>query len=351
MKILIVGYDYFHYAQSLVNACQLLGHEATRLQVRNFSEVEKSRWRVRAVKLGLKHLEKTYKETQEQNFIAFADAFQPDICIVLNGNCVGTGFLSAMKQRGIQLILFMIDSLQENDYKKFAGQLPNYDRLFSYESTDRTAYPEYDIRYLFIGYDETIFYPEIGCRQDIDISFIGLLDKGRMAALEKIAEYAARNNKTFFVHTKPYKERHIVHKIKNHFKRKKFRQEYPFLSKFLYDSLVVNNNLADVYRRSKICINIHKDHGCHTDANPRTFEILGCQSLQLVDAGHLNRLTLENGKHLVECTDAEDFCQKVEYYLTHDGARESIAAAGQQTVAGQYRMRDTVSVLLDNIKN
>lgn len=349
MKILIIGYDYFHYAQSIVNACNLLGHEATRIQVRNFSEVEKSRWKVQMVKLGFRSLEKEYEKKQEQGYIDFADSFQPDICIVLNGNCVRAGFLSAMQARGVKLVLFMIDSLQEKDYKKFSSQLPYYNEIYSYESTDKDAYPEMDIKYLFIGYDETIFYPESECNnKNIDISFVGLLDKNRLAVLEKVAEYAEKHNKNFFIHTKPYKQRHLLHKIKNHFKREKFKENYPYLSKFLLNSSVCNEDLADVYRNSKICINIHKDHGSHTDANPRTFEILGCHSFQLVDTGHLKQLKLESGKHLIEFCNANDLCKKIDYYLKHSEEREQIASAGYEFAFNHYRMRSTMKILLED---
>lgn len=349
MKIMIIGYDYFHYAQSLVNACNLMGHEAIRLPVYNFSEVEQQHWKIRMVKLGFQKFEKAYEEIQKNHFIDKVDTFMPDVCIVLNGNSVKEGFLSAVREHGIKLILFMIDSLQEENFQTFLSQMKFYDKVFSYESTDKLICPEFNINYMFIGYDETIFNPENDKNKDIDISFVGLLDKNRLKLLENVAEYADTNRKNFFVHTKPYKENHIFHKIKNYFRRKEFNKKYPFLSKFLVDSTVCNNDLANVYQRSKICINIHKDHGSHTDVNPRTFEILGCRSFQLIDQGHLNNVEIQSGRHLLEYADANDLCKKIDYYLNNESDREAIAWEGCHLVSQKYTMQECMKKILEEI--
>lgn len=347
MKIMIVGYDYFHYAQSVVNACNLMGHQAMRLPVYKFSEVERQQWKIRMVKLGFRQFEQVYEQKQDNDLIEKIDKFNPDICIVLNGNSVSKYVLSRIKERKIKLILFMIDSIQEENLQKFISQMFFYDKIFSYESTDGLICPELDINYMFIGYDETLFNSNQDDKsKDIDISFIGLLDKNRSDLLERVAEYAFKCGKSFFVHTKPYKQNHIFHKLKNFFKHIKFKKRYPYLSKVLLNTVVCNHDLADVYKRSKICINIHKESGSHTDVNPRTFEILGCKTFQLIDQGHLKNIELKSGDHLVEYINERDLCEKINYYLHHETEREAIALAGQQLVQEKYTMKECVEKIL-----
>ena len=347
MKIMVIGYDYFHYCQSLVHAYEALGHEVQRLSVQDFQNVEKKHWKIRLVKLGLRSLEKKYERQQEQTFIQKVDAFKPDVCILLNGNCLQTSFLLAVKKRQIKLILFMIDSLQECGFKKFLSRITYYDKIFSYESTDKDQLNAKNIEYLPIGYDETMFYPMSGNEtKDIDISFVGVLDKKRLNFLEKIAEYASKANKKFVIHTKTYKEKHLWHKIKNQYKENKFKLKYPFLSKIIIPQSVYNEDLADIYRRSKICLNIYRDTGHHTDVNPRTFEIMACESFQLLDCGHLKNVKIESGKHVLEFDDLQDLCEKIDYYLNHDQERVSIANAGCLLVQEKYKMLHTAKQIL-----
>lgn len=48
-----------------------------------------------------------------------------------------------------------------------------------------------------------------------------------------------------------------------------------------------------------------KSNKLHTGPNPRTFEISGSRVFQLIDAGHLNFIHLENRRHLVKYQNIE----------------------------------------------
>ena len=49
----------------------------------------------------------------------------------------------------------------------------------------------------------------------------------------------------------------------------------------LLNGSVPPETAADIYQRSKICLNIHGNGS--TGVNPRTFEILACGAMEMVD--------------------------------------------------------------------
>jgi spore maturation protein CgeB len=329
-------------------ACEKLGHEVLPLVLPEFKEAN-AYWKVRAAKLGLSFIEENFFCTINQSFIDQAEKFKPDICIVMNGKGIQPFFLNFLREQKIKSILYMSDSIQSGGFNKYFTNLPLYDRIFSYEPSD-TSFNS-NIQYVFLGYDEEIFYPNpITTEKEIDISFVGLLDADRMKVLEKVAQYADKANKRFIVHTNPlFGKQDVLHLLRDTLRKRKFISQYPFLYNVLIDTPVYGKDLAEVYRNSKICINIHRDSRIHSGINPRTLEILGCRSFQMVDYGHLDRVELTSGKHISEFEDETDLCGKIDYFLKNRQERELIAAAGHQLAKQKYTMSECVKIMIDNL--
>lgn len=351
MKIVIVGFEYFHYCRSLVNACRVLGYEVLYLEIKDYKDIEQQSWRKQAVKLGYKYFEKEYEKSQEERFIKTISEFKPDVCIAFNGLYIPKGLLLAMQKQNVKRILFLADTIQGDGFRSVVPTLPLYNCIFSYESTDciflSKQFP--DVKYMFLGYDEKLFFPsEQNLQKEIDISFIGTAIPNRLEILEAVSRYAHDNKKKLVIHIRPiFKEHHILHKIKNYFKRNKFRKNFPYFSKYAIEKPIYNQALVDVYRKSRICLNIHSSEDMHTDANPRTFEILGCKSFQLVDCNHLKNVGIMPGHHLVEFKDSDDLCKKIDYYLQHIRERETIAISGYEIAKKEYTMSRAVKKMLE----
>ena len=356
MKVLIVGVDYFHYATSLVKACEMSGNQVKNIWITEFRESKNDYWKIRANKLGFRSFEKNYNTKMNRDFIKEVESFKPDLCIIINGKDVNMEFLITLKKLSVKTALFMIDSIQFDCFRHSLNQISYYDKVFSYEPSDinflLTNYAYKSAKYLFLGYDETIFQvSEKNKEKEIDICFVGVLNKKRFNLLEKVAQYADQNNRKMVVYTHPlYPEKNVLHKIRNYFRANKIKSKYPFLTKFLIDTPVYNEKLADLYRRSKICINIHSEGSLHTGPNPRTFEILGCGSFELVDFNHLHQVELESGKHLVEFESEDDLCGKIDYYLTYGKEREYIADNGHKLAKEKYTMSKCVENILMEIE-
>lgn len=348
MKVMILGWWYYHYAKSVCRACEKLGHEVLPLVLPEFKEAN-DYWKVRAAKMGLSFIEDNFFQKINQNFIDQAKEFRPDICIVMNGKGVHASFLSFLRDQKIKSILYMNDSIQSGGFDKYFTNLPFYDRIFSYEPSDTLFNAK--IQYVFLGYDDDIFYPQQPPGdKEIHISFVGLLDADRMKLLEKVAQYADKENKRFVVHTNPlFGKRDILHLPRNIVRKKRFMAKYPYLYKVLVDTPVYGQDLADIYRNSKICINIHRDSRLHSGINPRTLEILGCGSFQLLDHGHLDKVELKSGEHVIEFKDEMDLCNKIDYFFKNGQEREAIAEAGHTLAKQKYTMSECVKIMINSL--
>ncbi|MSU09058.1 glycosyltransferase family 1 protein [Veillonellaceae bacterium WCA-693-APC-5D-A] len=117
---------------------------------------------------------------------------------------------------------------------------------------------------------------------------------------------------------------------------------------------ILGQDLRKLYNGSKICLNINqgtRNPEWHTGVNPRTFEIMGCNSFELIDAGHLDFVDIVAGRDIIEFSGKEDLVKKIDYYLSHDDERKSIAANGYKIVKEKYTSSAIVKTLLHKIES
>lgn len=114
----------------------------------------------------------------------------------------------------------------------------------------------------------------------------------------------------------------------------KFKIKHPYLHKFVVNKRITAQEAANIYKRTRINLNIHIPK--HTGFNCRTFEILGNGNFELCDQQNLDYIYFEDGKHIVFYKNKSDLLKKIEYYLTHDKEREKIANQGGIYVNKQY---------------
>jgi spore maturation protein CgeB len=91
---------------------------------------------------------------------------------------------------------------------------------------------------------------------------------------------------------------------------------------------VFNRDKARAFLGAKIVVNsLH--YGEVWGVNARTFEAAGIGAFQLVDWRPGLRQLFEDGKEIVSFSDIEDLRRKIDYYLTHEEERCTIAHAGK----------------------
>lgn len=346
-EILFIGHSALHYPKSFFNALILLGFKVVEPE---YLEYQKPNHFLRI--FGTKQHEHKFLEKQNQIYIDAVKQTKPKFIFIVNDHQTNTRFFEYCHKNNIPIYGYFTDSVRWCDYG--VKHMHWYTGIYSYEPTDSKTIFRDDlyIKYLPIGFDSTIFNEEsLTPRKNLyDICFVGALDKRRLEILETVAKHAYQHNYKLVVYTAIQLK--YIDNIwvlpKTLARRLKFNIKYKYLMKSIINKPIGVAELAELYRSSKICLNIHLGTypGMHTGANPRTFEILACRAMQLIDADHLTHTTLKHGQHLDEFSDNRDLCEKIDLYLTDDKLRTTVAANGLQEVTANYSVVDLVTQLL-----
>jgi spore maturation protein CgeB len=341
MKILVTFLPFMNYGQSIVNSLRQLGHDVIAVNMIYFSDqcnyIERKLY-----KIGATFLETNYRKTWNKNFIDVCDKFQPEIVLTLNFKLFEHTTLHKLKKCGTKLILWMTDSIQRSFIKDYdyEGKLGYFDNIYCFEEQDLGYLKDrYGLNsyYCPMGYDEDIYFPDSKTTQDIDISFVGSVSKQRSEILQVVAKYAKQNSLNMQVFGKWWTKKYFWKEIK-------FARQYSPLNNYYYNGIAPLET-AKIHKRSKICLNIHIP--VHTGLNPRTFEILGTGSFELMDARKNISGLIRPDTDLVMYKDIDELLNKIEYYLSNDKERQKIANTGYEWVKERY----TIKQMAKNIVN
>jgi len=119
------------------------------------------------------------------------------------------------------------------------------------------------------------------------------------------------------------------------------------LAKF-YHGWVKDEEIMQIYSRSKIVVNIDQQIPEEKGLNLRPFEATAAGSFLLNDPikDDIFRL-FEDGKEVVVFKDAEDLRNKVRYYLDHEEEREKIARAGFERTKKEHIYQDRLKQMFE----
>ena len=318
MRILVVGPSYQNQPKSIAGALSRLGHDVQICPLTEFY-VGCTYWQRKFYKLGIKTVEEKYNKKQAAVLELMCNQFDPDLVFILNGLMISPLALESIKNT--KKILWMWDSLAR--CPKLEEILPYFENVFVFEWGDVEKLKDRGIhaRYLPLGYDEQIFYPQER-RRDIDISFIGVPNEDRLEILNKVSQYAEKKKLNMFVGGPWYSTRHF-------WKKKKISTKYPSLYRYIHNRIIKPEEAADIYNRSKICLNINVAE--HKSLNPRSFEIMATKSLMLMN-GDIDFRGLIHEDDYVSFVDGNDVIGKIEQIISDEAYRESVALNGYRTV-------------------
>ena len=109
-------------------------------------------------------------------------------------------------------------------------------------------------------------------------------------------------------------------------------------------------DVANVYRRSRIVINIGRDD-FPQDANLRVFEVLASGALLLTSLPtELTQLGFQDGIHFVGYTEAAELSRLVRKYLADESARSGIAEAARGLALAEHTYDRRVDLLLARLE-
>ena len=323
MNVLITGPTNYEYSKCIVDEFKKMGHEVSFYPMEDFYTVGSSYLERKAYKLGWKSLKEQYDRKWEDGLYAMCERYRPEMLLFLNGMMLSEQLLERLKD--YRKIWWLWDSLHRMGEIAY-GWIPYFDRIavFEYEDVETVSTYGKDAIYLPLGYSEA--YENVTARaKDIDISFIGMPNARRLDLLAKLSETAYSNQWKMYVGGRWYDERWP-------WKRKRFAKKYPHLIQCIDNQIIPMEKAADIYARSKICVNINTEE--HKSINPRTFEILAAGAMMIYDADDLKCNMLEGSRDYVSFSDAGDLIENCRYYLAHEEERRCIATRGQEENKG-----------------
>lgn len=235
-----------------------------------------------------------------------------------------------------KIVFWHVDPVKNLPEEKLAcaGGYP----IFVYDMESQRYLEERGIvaTYCPVGYNRAYHRPEQLVTQDIDISFVGSPYKKRLEILEPLARAAEEHGWTFRVFGPFFETRYF-------WKRQAFRFRYPYLFRHLTNGTMASEEIADIYHRSKICLNLH---GNGSDGvNPRTFEVLASGAMELIDE-RFDYDILQPGRDVAVFSDVENLIDQVEWYLRHEEERRAMAGHGWQKIHGVRSMESCLQMLL-----
>lgn len=286
---------------------------------------------------------KYYQQTREEviarikdyDVILFINLFYDDEYFI-------QGELAEILKQKDTRILF-VDSIKTIDQK--ITFFDCFKQIWSFEEQDIAYGKEkfgVDIKYVPIGTAYNMYLQDKEYVKDIDVCFVGIATKKRLDYLDAIAEYCDQNKLKFFV------AGHFWHNnnwLNYQIGQWKFTRKYPVLAKYVKNRFIVPRDLAQIYARSKIVLNINVEY--HKSLNQRCFDVMVCDSLLLNDKQEVGNLPLVDGRDFVMCDDAIDMVDKLDFYMQHNAERMMIANNGKAKAEKKFLFKQTLEKLLE----
>ncbi len=292
----------------------------------------------RLYKLGYRAAEKIYDKNLVAALKTKCAEFQPDCVLILNGAQIPAAVQKFLAQ--YKVIAWLWDSIHGGQNLSNVIDLADEIFCFEYEDLKSLAAKNKFARYLPLGANDKIYFPR-ECERDVDISFVGLASKERLFLLNKICARACEKNWSVKIGGIFYDDKHF-------WKKYLFRRRQPALAKFLENRIFAPAEVAELYRRSKICVNINT--AAHKSLSPRTFEICATKSFQLMNSGQNSHGLMDFETDLATFSGAGDLLDKIEFYLANEPLRKKIAVAGYNSVIKNCTMKKSVEKLFAESK-
>ncbi len=159
------------------------------------------------------------------------------------------------------------------------------------------------------GVDTEIFYPK-ETKKKWDITFVGSRTWGRKRFFDALKRRGIKVNL--------------------------FGRGFPF-------GPVYSGNLAQIYRESKIVLNLCRPGG---GFSVRVFQAMGTGSMMLSGYSEDLQLVFHRGRHLDWFHNTDECARLIRYYLQNEKEREQIAYTGMQYVNSNYSWEKTAERII-----
>ena len=132
----------------------------------------------------------------------------------------------------------------------------------------------------------------------------------------------------------------FIHKVGQYF-------NIPYLKSFKKNRVSFKEE-RQIYRSSTVSVNIHENYQKKfgRDFNDRTFRILFYGGFEITDEVNSMHKYFKNGKDIIIAKNAEDWLEKINYYLKYPEKRLPIMKAGRENVLNNHTYHNRVNQFL-----
>lgn len=276
-----------------------------------------------------------------------AEQHSVDLMLALNGVVLPLDQVDAVRQKGIKTAIWFTDDPYYTDWTIEIA--PHYDYIFTLEINCVSLYRKIGCKhvyYLPFAMNPKIFYPQyVEYPSQLDVAFVGTAYWNRVKAIDKMATFLKKKS---FLISGWWWDR---------------LQNYSSLKPFIQlDEWMSGEQTALCYNRARMIINMHREsddvtinhNGLKLPAdsiNPRTFEISGCHTLQLIDhRSELSQFYIPD-KEVVVYHSVQELEELIEYYLNHTEEMQEIAYRGFKRTIRDHTYIHRLEALLNHIFN
>lgn len=277
------------------------------------------------------------------NIVQHAQNSKPDLFLVFHGFCnpIPKSTIEAIRDMGIKTVIWFTDDPYYTDLTKTLA--PWYEHVFTQEINCISYYHDIgcnSVHYVPLAVNEKIFFPKsVELQYQTDILFVGVAFDNRIRLFDSIAQYLLKKNVRIIG---PWWERmHNYYLLKD-------KIELVWKSP---------EETANYYRGAKIVINLHREHNDSANnqnskninaisINPRTLEVAACGAFQLTDERPGLSCFYTVGKDIDIYHSSEELVQKIDYYLTHEHIRETLAKNALVKTTKENTFKNRVEQLL-----
>lgn len=279
-----------------------------------------------------------------RKLIKTLEANKPEILVVIKGTSLLPETLRRLKKSlpSLTLILWAQDSVTR--YPIVLSGIQLYDLVFVFEPSDVEFLTKRGVeaRYLPMGFDPAIYRPlrEAPKKKVWNAVFVGEGRPERCSALELLGKRLSSLDRRLNIG--------IFGDRWDQFERRLMDSSGDRISWAIHDCNCPPDDVNRIYNESEICLNLHHPQS-KEGLNPRTFEIPGAGSLEIVDKRPALHSMFEEGKEIVSFDSFENLSSEIVSLLDDPGGRAKIADSGHQRAIKEHTFSHRVKEILSRL--
>lgn len=286
-KIFFIAPVYFNYHDLIIKTLEKKGYFVDFLEDKNSGFLY-------TLSCKSNYLLKKYKAKYQNEVLLKLKNGNYDLMIVIGGKTLDAEFWKYVNNNySFKKILYQWDSYKNFDYR---AMIPFFDVVKTFDSLDSQ---ELKLPYLPLFYNKET---NLSVTEDIDLLFIGIWHSDRITILDKIAEYANKNNLKYCF--KVYYPRYMYFYLV-------YVKRFLLPSDFFIFKTVPFDVMTNYYQRAKCIVDIN--HPWQSGLTMRTIETIGSGKKLITTNSYIKQEPFYNDK-MIQVIDRENIVLNNDFF-------------------------------------